>query len=226
MKNCVRMIVGAVMASTCVASAAAAQGDIRATSHAPLQPVKAAHYLFYLHGQILEDQGLAAVSPDYGPYEYAAIVNQFADSGFTVVSEVRAARTDVAQYADSVAAQVNRLLAAGVARDHIAVLGASKGAMITMLISTRVTTPIRYVILAGCNDGSRQRLAPRLHGDVLSIFENSDTIGRSCGAIFGDSPALGKHKEIELHTGRKHGFLFHPLPEWIGPAVSWIRGRG
>jgi len=213
-------------AITCMASAAAAQAGIRAMSHAPLKPDASAHYVFYLHGQILEDQGLAAVNPEYGPYEYAAIVNQFAESGFTVISEVRAARTDVAQYADSVAAQVNRLLLAGVARDHIAVVGASKGAMITMLTSTRLTAPIRYVILAGCNDGSRQRLAPRLHGDVLSIFENSDTIGRSCGPIFGDSPALGKHKEIELHTGRKHGFLFHPLTEWVGPAVSWIRGRG
>ena len=33
-------------------------------------------YMFYLHGKIIEDQGLNAVSPEYGPYEYEAILEK------------------------------------------------------------------------------------------------------------------------------------------------------
>ena len=33
-----------------------------------------ADYLFYLHGKIIEDQGLPAISPDYGEYQYLAIL--------------------------------------------------------------------------------------------------------------------------------------------------------
>ena len=34
-------------------------------------------YLFYLHGKIIEDQGIPAISPDYGEYEYEAILDKF-----------------------------------------------------------------------------------------------------------------------------------------------------
>src|SRR5262245_59745899 len=116
------------------------------------KPDPAAHYFFYLHGRIVEEQGAAARDPEYGANEYKAIVSRFRDSGFVVVSEMRQKSTDPGKYADSVAGQMQRLISGGVPESHITVVGASKGAAIAMLVSHRVTLPIRYVLLANCND--------------------------------------------------------------------------
>ena len=51
----------------------------RVVREAPERPHPGSRYLFYLHGRIVEDQGANAVSPDYGRYEYSAIVSQLAD---------------------------------------------------------------------------------------------------------------------------------------------------
>lgn len=185
------------------------------------KPDPAAHYLFYLHGRIVEEQGAAARHPEFGPYQYREIVRAFADSGFVVISEMRRPNTDVSTYADSVARQIRRLIAGGVPETHIAVVGGSKGAGIAMLVSDRVAKSIRYVILAGCNGIPAN--PPKLHGDVLSIYEESDSLGRSCGGIFAQSPDLATSGEIRLQTGFKHGFIYRPLAEWVGPAMAWAR---
>ena len=181
------------------------------------------HYLFYLHGRIVEDQGAAANHAEFGRYEYAAIVRQFKDSGFVVMSEMRRPNTDVSIYADSVAREVRRLISEGVPAGNIVVVGASKGAGIAMLVSTRVTAPVRYVLLANCNEYALKNLAPRLNGDVLSIYEESDSLGRSCTTIFAQSPGLVRSGEIRLQTGLKHGFIYRPLGAWVGPAVGWAK---
>ena len=62
-----------------------------------IDPTK--HYLFYLHGKIIEDQGIPAVSPDYGEYEYQAILEKLGSYGFVVISEQRAKNTDSMAYA-------------------------------------------------------------------------------------------------------------------------------
>jgi hypothetical protein len=180
--------------------------------------------LFYLHGRILEDHGVAATHPDFGPYEYVTIAQQFADSGFRVISEVRAANTDPDRYADSVVGQVRRLIRSGVSPSHITVVGASKGAVIAMLVATRLGTPIRYVLLANCNDWVLQHFPLQLHGDVLSVFEATDPVGRSCQRQFDRSPSLGRRRELRLNTGLGHGFIFRPLREWLGPTIAWARG--
>ncbi|HSL68809.1 MAG TPA: alpha/beta hydrolase [Longimicrobiales bacterium] len=200
-----------------------AQSPGKVLPRAPALPDASARYLLYLHGQIVEDQGVAPVSPQFGSYEYRAIVGQLADSGFTVISEARAPNTDVRIYADSVLRQIRRLLANGITAHHITVVGASKGSVIAMLVSTRLPDPVRYVLLANCGDDILRRFRPRLHGDVLSIYEASDPIGASCRPLFQQSPDIGQHDEIRLQTGLKHGFLYRPLPEWIGPTIAWAR---
>jgi hypothetical protein len=52
-------------------------------------------YMFYLHGKIIEDQGIPAVSPEYGTYEYEAILEKLASFGFTVISEQRPKNSDL-----------------------------------------------------------------------------------------------------------------------------------
>jgi hypothetical protein len=94
-----------------------------------------AHYLFYLHGKIIEDQGIPASSPDYGEYQYGAILEKLSEFGFIVISEQRPMNTDPLEYAKRVFNQVDTLLKAGTPAKNMTIVGASKGAGITIYIS-------------------------------------------------------------------------------------------
>jgi hypothetical protein len=201
-----------------------AQAQPMVVPRAPERPDASGRYLFYLHGRIIEDQGADAVSPDYGRYEYSAIVQQLAGKGFTVISEVRAPNTDPEVYADAVVRQIQHLLASGVQPANVAVIGASKGAVIAMLISSRLTTAIRYVLMANCNQFIFKTFSLSLHGAVLSIYEASDELGQTCSPLFDRSPSLGTRREIRLATGLRHGFIYRPLEAWLAPAVAWAKG--
>ena len=179
-------------------------------------------YVFYLHGRIIEEQGRRPTHPEFGTYEYDEILRQLGGEGRVVVSEARPRNTDPDAYADKVAKQIEELLAKGVPGRRITVIGASKGALITMLVSTKVRAPeVGYVILANCNDWVRENHRIDLHGEVLSIYEASDSVGGTCEPIFRQSKELGKHREIRLETGLRHGFLYRPIPEWVEPALAW-----
>jgi hypothetical protein len=189
----------------------------------PAKPDLHGHYVFYLHGRIVEERGENAVSPDFGRYEYRAILEALAGGGSTVISELRPAGTAVAGYARKLAKQIRALLTAGVPATSITVIGASKGGAIALRISqTLPSAGIGYVLLGSCNDGAP---ASKLHGDVLSIYEHSDPIGRSCQSAFAKSPELGKHRELEINTGLRHGFLYRPIAAWLDPALRWIRAE-
>jgi hypothetical protein len=62
---------------------------------------------------------------------------------------------------------------------------------------------------------------------VLSIREASDDTTEPCP--FWEDPSSPKAqlrvREIVLHTGLGHGFLYRPLPEWVGPVVDWASVR-
>ena len=191
----------------------------RIQSAPPAGPDPRASYVFYLHGRIVEQQGANAVSPELGRYEYGAILEALARAGHEVISELRPATTAVPAYARKLVAQIRHLLAAGVPATSVTVIGASKGGAIALRVSQMLATPrIGYVLLGSCGAGPA---AGKLHGDVLSIYEHSDSVGRSCNAWFRASPELGPHRELELNTGLHHGFLYRPITEWIGPALAW-----
>jgi hypothetical protein len=189
------------------------------------KPIEPAH-VFYLHGRIIEDQGRRPTHPEFGTYEYDEILRQLGGEGRVVVSEARPKGTDPDAYAAKVAKQIEDLLAKSVPGRRITVIGASKGAVITMLVSTKVRSPeVGYVIMANCNDWVRENHHVDLHGEVLSIYDASDSIGGTCEPIFRQSKQLGKHREIRLDTGLGHGFLYLPMKEWIEPALAWSRQR-
>ena len=139
-------------------------------------------YLFYLHGAIMEGQSGNAKSPYYGEYQYDAIVDTFKNSGFIVRSEIRKSNTDVTSYAKEISKQIDELLKKGVKANDITVVGASKGAVIAMYVSTFVNQrDMNFVFLAACNDGNFQSFPDiRFSGNILSIYEESDNIGNSC----------------------------------------------
>jgi hypothetical protein len=182
---------------------------------------KNAKYLFYLHGKIVEDQGVKAVSERYGAYEYEKIVEGLRAEGFNVVSEPRPKDTDVEAYAAKVADQVRQLLKDGVSPENITVVGASRGAFIAMVASTYLKNKnVNFVIIAGCGVNEDFLKLINLHGNILSIYEKSDSVG-TCQPVFDDAEGISKRKEVMLETGLAHGFIYRPMKEWLIPVLDW-----
>ena len=193
---------------------------------ASIDPAK--RYMFYLHGKIIEDQGIPAISPDYGEYEYEAILDKLSGYGFVVISEQRGKDTDSGLgYARRIVGQVTDLLNGGVPANHITVVGASKGAGITIFVSHYLENEdVNFVIMGICNPDEVNYLEQEgifLYGNVLSIFDTVDGFAGSCQDLFkfSEGRGLSRHDEIVLHVGTGHGILYKPLDEWIAPLVQW-----
>ena len=179
--------------------------------------------------QIIEDQGIPAISPDFGEYENGAILEKLSGYGFVVISEQRSKNTDSGEYARKVTEQVTALLNAGVPAENITVVGASKGAGIAILSSNFLENKeINFVIMAICDPGTVEGLRQNqmfLYGNVLSIYDSADEFAGSCEELFSFSEGNGisRYDEIILNIGTGHGILYKPLDEWIIPAVGWAR---
>jgi hypothetical protein len=187
-------------------------------------------YLFYLHGRIIEEQGIPAVSPDYGEYEYEEILEKLGSYGFTVISEQRPKNTDGVAYARKIAGQVRELLEAGVPPKDITVVGASKGAGITVYVSHFLENQeINYVIMGICHPEvveNLKRAQVFLFGNVLSIYDASDDeYAGSCQELFtfSEGKGISRYDEVVLDVGTGHGILYQSLEEWILPAVEWAK---
>ena len=185
------------------------------------------HYLFYLHGKILEDQGLPAVSPDFGVYEYEAILEELTNRGFTVISEQRSKDADINVYAQKTIAQLNLLRNANVPSENITVVGASKGAYIAATVSSLLENEkVNFALLGACNSemtGVWKQNQMYLYGNILAIYDSIDEYAGSCEDLYAFSQGKGiaRHQEIVLHLGMGHGILYKPLDEWITPIVEF-----
>lgn len=181
-----------------------------------------ARYLFFLHGKIVEDEGARPISPQHGAYEYQQMLDAFESRGFTVISEARAKDTDPRRYASKVVSQIKTLLDAKVPPGRITVVGASKGAVIAMLVSAQLRNrDVNYVLMGNCNDAILRMFDVDLWGNVLSIYAPDDEFGQTCRRFFDKATGLNRSDEIELKLLTGHGFLFQPLPEWVEPTVGW-----
>ena len=185
----------------------------------------AQRYLFFLHNAFLELQGESGVHPEYGKAEYSSIKDKFNKEGFVVISELRKRNTDAHEYAEKVSMQIDSLLKKGVKAKDITVVGTSKGSYIAMCVSgLQKNKDLNFVFIACCSEELLVNDRLRFYGNVLSIFEDSDILGRSCDAQrkqAGDK--VVRYKEIELHTGLKHGFLYKPMDEWMLPTIKWAK---
>jgi len=186
---------------------------------------KSSRYLFYLHGRIIEEQGAHAVSPDYGSYEYLSILDTLSHHGFMVISEVRPKNTKEELYAEKLAMQIDSLLKKGVAAKNIYVLGASKGAYITLLTSKKVQNKfVNYAVMGVCSRedaGYWDANKAEPCGNFLSIYEVSDPFGGSCDFLLAHVACTSGFQEVMLNMNNKHGFLYKPYAEWVNPLVDW-----
>jgi hypothetical protein len=200
-----------------VAPSAAGPGSVHTDVPASIDP--SARYLIYLHGRILEVQGRQATSPDFGRYEYDAILRALADKGLVVISELRGPDTD-ASYAKKVAAQVGRLEAGGVPAKHITVAGFSKGGFLARAAAAELADPaLNFVLMAACGPRVRDPgRAGALKGRVLSVYDKSDEMAGPCLWLF--APGM-QTREVELTTGLRHGVFFRPRPDWVALVAGW-----
>ena len=184
-----------------------------------------AETIFYLHGKIVEDKGDNAVHPIYGTYEYGNIIASLKKTGHPVVSEIRAPGTDRQAYASRVVDEIGKLITAGTAADDIIVIGFSKGAQITLVVSQQHAHPeVRFAIQAVCGSWLEQHKDLRLYGSFLSQYETSDGAG-SCDSLFQrNSPTATC--ELPISTGLAHGAFYRPIDEWMIPLKKWIIDGG
>lgn len=184
--------------------------------------------MFYLHGKIIEDQGIPAISPDYGEYEYEAILEKLGGYGFMVISEQRLKNTDVREYAGKISGQITALLDAGVPAENITILGASKGAAIAIYTSHLLENEaVNFVLLAICHPDEVASLKQNqifLYGNILSIYDACDEFAGSCWDYFSlpENKGIASQEEIVLDVGLGHGILYKPMDEWITPVIQWI----
>ena len=212
----------AVFAACCalvaIARAQSAGSPVQAAP--PSVPDPKAHYLFYLHGAIIEEAGRRAQHPRFGVYEYDAVLQALQAGGAIVISELRASGTNIDSYAQKICAQVSKLIEHGVVASHIAIVGFSKGGFIAQRVSAQLNHPeLRYVLLGAC-PGSAQA-TPRMHGRVLAITERSDSVP-SCRRLFARSQ-LDCAREIQIAIGGEHGAFYRPNPAWMQPVLDFVR---
>ena len=190
-------------------------------------------HLIYLHGRIVQEQQIARPrSTRFGHYELKKILDAFRERGFVVSGEIRPKSASVSDSADGVVEQIRRLLKSGVPADNVTVVGASMGAAIALLASTRLHNPdVRFCVLGAClSESVRGLLADEGRGPsghLLAIREATDDLIGPCPPWKDghESPSGLLAREIVLNTGLSHGFLYKPLPEWVAPVVEWADDR-
>ena len=179
-------------------------------------------YLIYLHGAIIENEGVRPTHPEYGAYEYRDILEVFAERGFVVISEARPSGTDGMLYASKVVGQVKALLDAGVPPENLTVVGFSKGGGIAIVASSMLANDdVNFVFIASCNPWLDDHPEIVASGRLLSVRESSDELVGSCEGFFGRSSSPHNHDEIVLELGGGHGAFYRPRKEWVDPVISW-----
>jgi hypothetical protein len=204
------------------------QEDSPADFSFPAEIEPTCRYMFYLHGKIIEDQGIPALSPEFGEYRYEEIQKTLQSYGFEVISEQRPKNANGWEYAQRTARQVSDLITAGVPPSSITVVGASKGATIAAVSSDLVANPeVNYVLLGTCHPTLVEEWVQGgliLTGNVLAIYDfEDDEYSGSCKELFSlaEGKGLNHHDELVLQVGTGHGILYQPLPEWVLPTVKW-----
>lgn len=203
--------------------AAETAGELHSTS--PSRVDVDQRYMFYLHGRIIEEQGIAAVSAEYGAYEYEKILERLRSSGFIVISEPRPRNTEVVDYAELTVSRIESLLDAGAPPENITVVGASKGAYIAALTSHLARNrDLNFVLLATCHPEMVEHMRSNqmgLWGNILAIRDRDDELAGSCEEVFAFSEGIGRTEERVLEVGTGHGILYRPLDEWVIPTIEW-----
>lgn len=191
----------------------------------------AARYVFFLADEMVTPANPEPRDPEYGIYQYPQIANQLQAADFTVVSRPRETNEHPYLVAEEVADQVQRLLDAGVPAGHIGLMGAGKGAAITVLAVSRLSNPgLQVVVLSLCNEtfidfwiAHKELLA----GNVLSIYADGTPDRSSCRRYLEHCAGVNVRtfREIVLPASAGPAYYFRASGDWLLPAIEWLRGN-
>ena len=180
-----------------------------------------ANYLLFHHNYYVETKGVN------GDCKYYDILKTFADKGYTVISEIRPKDVSVVEYGKKAAADVRKLLEAGVPPDKITVAGHSKGGVIVLQVAAELENPkVNYAVLAGCGIKGLDKGYPdfgALKGNFLSLYASSDKIAGSCGPAFTQDREGFSAKEIVQESPAGHQLFFKPADIWVEPLFGWLK---
>lgn len=154
------------------------------------------------------------------------MLTEFEKNGLTVISEKRNGNVNTQTYANQVVHQIDSLLQKGTKPSNITVVGASKGGYIAQYVSSIANNPELNFVFIGASFSGGPFPEMNFSGKILCISEKSDEGAVSFQERIQNYKAtVKKFREIELHTGMRHGFLFKALQEWITPTVAWAKGN-
>ena len=214
-------LVSVLLVSISLISAATHAGEVY--SSFPEKVAADEKYVFYSHGFIVEGDDPRPVHPTFGVYDFPAVKIALADPSYNLIAYHREAGTDPNEFAIRIAADVGKLVDAGVEISNITLMGFSRGGFITALASHRVASDeFSTILLAACS-GWVERSDIQIRGDLLSIHESSDEMASSCDALAAKSSQIGVYRELVISTGKQHGAFYTPLPSWITPVKRWIQ---
>lgn len=178
-------------------------------------------FVIYLHNAWYEKHKDGMPHPKFGVYHLQDIHTALG-KGVNFRTPERAPDADPMKAAIDVVSLIHAEITTGRKPSTVKVIGASKGGVIAMLASSILAQPdVRWVILGGCSAGPLKTFAPRPTGRVLSIYEDSDTIGGPCPENEALWAETTKFKQIRTETGLDHGFLFSADAAWVIPATDW-----
>jgi len=179
--------------------------------------------VIYLHGQIIEEQGINAHSTLFGKYAFEEIIDFLRNTPATVYADVHDSNVHFVHYCQQISNRIDSLILTGIRPNQITVLGASKGGVMAMIISNMNETPINYIFLGSNNITIEQENDWSFNGRILGIYDLSDKLaGKPYDHWIEQSPNAKSFKQVELNTGVGHGFLYKPIDEWLLPTKEWI----
>jgi hypothetical protein len=186
--------------------------------------VAAEEHVFYYHGQIVETQGANAKSPLFGSYEYTNILRALKAKGFTVHAKLRNKGTDVETFAKAEAVELQQFFSEIAPANEVTLIGASKGARIVIAIQNILRErELKSVLLAGIFRSDIKNTERKLFGEVLSIYDKSDTWLAEAAPLIERSKELVNFKEVVIDKNLKHGLLFKPYDDWLLPATAFAK---
>lgn len=178
--------------------------------------------IVFLHNAWFEKNKNGEAHQRFGVYDFTGIREALGQDAQVIAPE-RDPNAQPHAEALELVELIESLMDAGQEASDIKVVGASKGAFIAQLASEQIGEPaLRWVLVGGCHD---RRLAsgpaPKMSGQVLSIYDTSDQIAGPCN----DYPALTEEtvrfEERAIETGKDHGFQFTADDTWIALARDW-----
>lgn len=203
-----------------------AQAQTNIVTTLPDEISTTARYVFYSHGYIVEGDNATPQHPRWGVYDFPAVKQALSSDEHILIAAHRKQDTPPFDHAATLETQVNTLLNKGVPPHNIHLVGFSRGGFITAIASSKLKNEsLNFTLLAACTSGLANHPDITLHGNILSIYETSDSVGSCNDLVSRSGDSVSSYKELAITTGKEHGAFYRPVDVWVEPVMKWIQKR-